>query len=145
MAKEHDHIECANRTQKTIGHLLTSDKVTNSPWVATAAFYKAVHVVEAVFSNDNAIGHTSDHDRREQALKSARKYEHIYQNYSVLKRASTNARYLSECRVFDDYMTPDGVVATLLKHHLHQLEKSAKKCLSPNGASQMTSILSLLE
>lgn len=145
MAKERDHIECANRTQKTIGHLLTSDKAANSPWIATAAFYKAVHIVEAAYSNDSAIGHTSDHERREQALKSARKYEHIYESYSILKRASTNARYLSECRVFDDYMTPDVVVATLLRHHLHQVEKSAKRFLTPNGASQLTSILSLFE
>lgn len=142
MAKEHDHIECANRTQRTIGHLLT-DKATNSPWIATAAFYKAVHVAEAVFSNDSAIGHTSDHDQREQALKSARMYEHIYKNYSPLKRASTNARYLSECKVFDDYMSPDTVVATLLKHHLHQVELSAKKYLSAIGAKELASILAL--
>ncbi len=144
MASEHDHIECANRTQQTIGHLL-KDKQVHSPWIATAAFYKAVHIVEAVFSNDSAVGHTSDHDSRELALKSARKYQNIYRNYSVLKRASTNARYLSQCRAFDEYMSPDVVVATLLKHHLHQVETSAKKHLSKTGASSLTSITALFQ
>lgn len=142
MAKEQDHIACANRTHSTIGHLL-QDRATNSPWIATTAFYKAVHIVEAVFFNDAAIRHTSDHDRREDALKGARKYEHIYKNYAVLKRASTNARYLSECRAFDDYMGPERVVEILLKHRLHQLEVSAKRHLSADGAASLLDILSL--
>ncbi len=144
LAKEEDHIACANRTQKTIGYLLP-DKATNSPWIATAAFYKAVHIVEAVFSNDSSIGHTSDHDRREGALKSARKYEHIYKNYAVLKHASTNARYLSGCRAFDDYMGPDQVIEMLLKHRLHQIEVSAKRHLTTSGANALSDILSLFQ
>ena len=91
----------------------------------------------------SAIGHTSDHERREQALKGARKYEHIYKNYAVLKRASTNARYLSECDVFDDYMSPDRVIEILLKHHLHQVELSAKRYLSSEGAGMLLDILAL--
>jgi hypothetical protein len=77
MASERDHIACANRTQKTIGHLL-QDCATHSPWIATTAFYKALHVVEAVFANDSTVGHTPDHDQREQTLKRTRKYAHIY-------------------------------------------------------------------
>lgn len=142
MASEHDHIACADRTQLTIGHLL-QNKAVHSPWIATAAFYKAVHIVEAVFYNDSAVRHTSDHDRREQALKNARKYAHIYTNYSILKRASTNARYLSECDSFDDYISPEKVIAKLLKHHLHQLETSARKHLSSDGAANLSSILVL--
>lgn len=144
MAKEQDHLACANRTQKTIGYLL-QDTATNSPWIATAAFYKAIHIVEAVFFNDSAILHTSDHDRREQALKSARKYEHIYKNYAVLKRASTNARYLSQGKTFDDYMSPERVVDVLLKHHLHQIEMSAKRHLSSEGAGILSDILLLFQ
>lgn len=144
MANEQDHLACANRTQKTIGCLL-QDTAVNSPWIATASFYKAVHIVEAVFFNDSAIRHTSDHDRRDHALKSARKYEHIYKNYAVLKRASTNARYLSQGKTFDDYMNPQQVVDVLLKHHLHQVEVSAKRHLSTEGAGSLSDILLLFQ
>ncbi len=129
MASECDHLGCANRTQKTLVHLL-EHLDTNSPWIATAAFYKALHIVEAVFANDGAIGHTSDHDERDKKLKTTRKYEQIYRNYSPLKRASMNARYLSDCSTFDKYLPPQRVVTELLKHHLHQIEKSASKFLS---------------
>jgi hypothetical protein len=133
MANESDHIECANRTQKTIAHLL-SDRATHSPWIATLAFYKAVHIVEAVFSNDRSIVHTSSHSDRENALKRTRKYENIYRNYAPLYRASQNARYLSGCANFDELLSPDEVVDKLLKHHLRQIENSARKILQSPSA-----------
>lgn len=129
MATETNHIECANRTQQTIRHLL-SDLATHSPWIATAAFYKALHIVEAVFSNDRAIQHTSNHGERDEAIKTTRKYHHLYRHYTPLYWASQNARYLLKCENFDDYMPLDDVPRKLLKHHLLQLEKSARKFLS---------------
>lgn len=132
MANETDHIDCANRTQKTLAHLL-SDKAVHSPWIATLAFYKAVHIVEAVFFNDRSIVHTSHHSDRELALKRTRKYEHIYRNYGPLYRGSQNARYLSGCRNFDDYLSPDEVIEILLKNHLKQIENSARKFLREPG------------
>jgi len=48
MATESVHIAVANRTQKTIVRLL-KDLTDSSPWIAITAFYKALHVVEAVF------------------------------------------------------------------------------------------------
>lgn len=138
MATESDHIACANRTQQTIVHLL-ADPATHSPWIATAAFYKAVHVVEAVFANDKSVAHTSNHGEREQALKRQRKYDHICRNFLPLCRASTNARYLLSCRCFDDYLRPEDVIAVLLKHHLHQVEKSALNFLGK--PAELVSIL----
>lgn len=88
-----------------------------------------MHVVESVFANDASILHTSNHDERENALKTTRKYEHIYRNYSPLKRASINARYLAQTKAFDAYLTPAQVVDELLKHGLHQIEESAVKFL----------------
>jgi hypothetical protein len=105
------------------------DVDTHSPWLATAAFYKALHIVEAVFSNDRAIRHTNDQDEREKALKSNRRYEQVYKHYAQLKRASLNARYLPRRESFDSYLRPQQVVDLLLRHHLHQLEESAAKML----------------
>lgn len=129
MANEEQHIAAANRTQNTIGHLLPHIDVT-SPWVATTAFYKALHIVEAVFSNDRSIGNTADHGSRERKLKSVRKYENIVRNYMPLSRASIVARYLSSHPIFDEYLCPQDVVSQLLLHHLHQVESSAQRFLS---------------
>jgi hypothetical protein len=129
MASEKVHIECANRTQLTLRQLL-ADKETHSPWIAVTAFYKALHVVEAVFANDKSIRHTSDHSARERALKTVRRYEHIYKNYSHLYRASINARYLPHHACFDDFLSPDQVVDQLLKHYLRQVEATVRKLLT---------------
>lgn len=133
MASESIHIEWANRTQQTIAHLL-ADPSIHSPWIAIAAFYKALHIVEAVFANDTSVGNTSNHDERERELKKHRKYEHIYKNYAFLKRASVNARYLAGGSSFDAYLPPDQVVAELLEHRLHQIEQSAMKFLKNPSA-----------
>jgi len=129
MATENEHLAVANRTQKTIGHLIPELSI-NSPWIATAAFYKALHIVEAVFFNDSDIRHTSDHGGREKRLKRIRKYDNISRHYLPLFRASIVARYLSGHKSFDKYLSPNEVVEKLLKHHLHQVEQSAKRFLS---------------
>jgi hypothetical protein len=133
MATESDHIACANRTQKTISHLL-SDPAVHSPWIATAAFYKALHIVEAVFANDPNIGHSSDHGERESQLKRQRKYEHICKHYLPLERASMIARYLVNVNCFDAYLPHEKVVSQLLKHHLKQVEKSSLAFLKAPSA-----------
>lgn len=130
MPSEKDHLDCANRTQETIKTLLADNRQLHSPWIATAAFYKALHIVEAVFSNDSRISHTANHDERDAALKTSRKYENIFKNYIKLKRASMNARYLSNCSVFDDYLSDSEVEDKLLRHGLKQVENSAQKFLA---------------
>jgi hypothetical protein len=139
MASESDHIACANRTQRTIAHLL-SDPAVHSPWIATAAFYKALHIVEAVFANDKSVGHSCDHLDREQKLKRERKYANICLHYLPLGRAATNARYLLSCNCFDEYLPPEQVIVRLLKHHLKQLEHSARKFLSPAASAELVGI-----
>jgi len=129
MASERTHIAVANRTQQTIAHLL-KDSDCHSPWIATTAFYKALHIVEAVFANDRSILHTANHDDRAQKLKTIRKYENITKNYLPLFRASMVARYLSTHDSFDSYMPPAEVESKLLKHYLHQVESSSKKFLA---------------
>jgi hypothetical protein len=133
MATEIDHVACANRTQLTIRHLLDNPTV-NSPWLLTTGFYKALHVVESVFFNERTIVHCADHSSRERVLKRTTKCEHIAEHYGKLERASRVARYLSNCSTFDDYLTPEEVVEIFLRHHLFQIEKSARKFLKDGGA-----------
>ena len=95
MACESVHIQVANRNQGTINHLC-EDRKEHSTWIVTVAFYKALHIVEAVFASDSSIRHTSDHATRFVKLRTTRKYEHIYRRYSKLSRASNVARYLED-------------------------------------------------
>lgn len=140
MSSAAEHIACANRTQNTIGHLL-ADAPSHSPWIAVAAFYKAIHVVEAVFFYDKNVRHTSNHDDRDTALRHNRRYDSIYKHYRPLKSASLNARYLTSCKIFDAYLSPDEVVGQLLKDHLHQIEQSAAKFIKdPDTLDRITAL-----
>lgn len=128
MPKATEHLEMANRTQETIRHLLL-DVNLHAPWIATTAFYKALHVVEAVFENDPSIRHTTDHDKRGQELKRQNKYKNIAIHYGALQRASQIARYATLGEFFRQF-PGEKVVEQLLKHRLKQFELSAKKFLA---------------
>src|SRR2546421_1473890 len=95
MPTEASHFLLAAHNQDLIDHLL-KDIDQFADWVTTVAFYKAVHLVEAVFSRDPHIKHGRTHEHREQCLKSDRRYSNIYKNYRPLWAASTVARYLED-------------------------------------------------
>jgi hypothetical protein len=84
MASEADHISLANHNHEFLLQLLQDGAHTD--WAATVAFYKAVHVVEAVFAHD-LHSHSISHTARESSLKSPR-FKLIFVNYSHLYTAS---------------------------------------------------------
>ena len=129
MQNERNHLTLANHNQDLLDKLV--DDVDQFPdWVATVAFYKALHVVEAVFACETPTRHGIDHVTRERLLKSDRKYEAIYRHYRILVAGSMIARYMQDDQTcFTHFMTPDQVVNQLLQHRLHELEKSASKKL----------------
>ena len=132
MPTESVHIAKANHNQSLIERLLP-DIATYPDWISTIAFYKALHVVEAVFANNPKIGHGQNHEARERYLKSGpdrNRYRHIYGHYKPLYDASLVARYLTTGGDdFSDYLTPDDVRNLILGHHLHQVEESACRFL----------------
>ena len=91
MASETEHIELANSNQKLIDHLIRENSFHD--WLATVAFYKAIHVVEAVFAN-NLHYHSHSHADREDRLKRTARYKAIFTNYSHLLTESRTFRYL---------------------------------------------------
>jgi len=66
MASEADHISLADRNHDFLVDVLREGRFPD--WAATVAFYKAVHVVEAVFAADLGRDSTS-HTDREESLK----------------------------------------------------------------------------
>lgn len=140
MASQADHIALANRNHEALLHLLAEGRFLD--WAATIAFYKAVHIVEAVL--DSNLGHHSNsHTERERSLKTVR-FKDIYRPYSHLFAASRVARYLlaptgSAYSTFSDYMDRAGV-RKLVTKQLFGVEQSALDFLSNASRSALTKI-----
>jgi hypothetical protein len=58
MSTEAEHLALANRNQAALDHLL-SDTARCSEWVAVVAFYKSLHVAEAVFLRGKSLRRTA--------------------------------------------------------------------------------------
>jgi hypothetical protein len=114
MPSQQAHLELARRNQELIDHLLR-DPERFPDWIVTAAFYRALHLIEAVFFMDPSIKHGGDHGSRFQHLKSNRKYAAIYKAYHPLWTASIVARYLedkesgTQISSFSKYLTVENV------------------------------------
>ena len=142
MPNERSHLSLANHNQDLLDRLLA--EVDQFPdWTTTVAFYKALHVVEAAFACENPARHGVNHSTREHLLKNDRRYEHIYRHYRPLFAASMVARYMQDNQTdFTKYMTPSDVVEKLVKHRLHEVEKSVLKKL--RNPDQLVTIASRL-
>ena len=137
MPDEASHITLANRCQQAMLQLLEAQPVITE-WVATIAFYKALHVIEAVFFHDPEIVHGGDHGLREKHLNRNRRYRAIHMNYQLLLEASMVARYLV-CKApgvtsFNQYMSLEAVRQKLIAERLHRIECEALKLLKDPGA-----------
>jgi hypothetical protein len=134
MPSAEEHLTVAERNQKLIDHLLP-DIEQFAEWITVIAFYKALHIVEAVFYRTHSSKHGRNHEDRERLLKTTNRYKNIYKFYRPLWAASTVARYLEDqsCKKgyksFSEYLKPSDVEEKILKHYLGQLEKSANKIL----------------
>jgi len=130
---ERDHLAVAEGNQKAIEWLLSSE--TDFPaWVTTVAFYKALHLVDALLDR-RFKAHGYSHRARQQVLKTTNSFRSIYRHYRFLRGASEIARYLcdnqggKEYRTFSDYMPMSQVRSEILGHRLRQLERSVRKML----------------
>jgi hypothetical protein len=130
MPSKSSHVAAANRNQSTIERLFETDD--HLAWVVTVAFYKALHIVEAVFDGDprSPVRHTDDHASRNRVLKTTSRYKHLWDNYRPLYEASLIARYLQfdgspTVDVFMTYMPRTVVQDVIIRHHLHQIQQSA--------------------
>lgn len=132
MPDKDSHLAVARRNQDLIGQLLAGGN-GYPEWVAVIAFYKALHIVDAVLFVNHPEKHGGSHDNRNHLLKTTPRYANLYKQYRPLFSASLVARYLEADHrgygSFAEYMTADDVVHTLLNHYLRQLEKSAEKLI----------------
>ena len=104
-------------------------------WVATIAFYKAVHLVEAVLACDRS--HSNSHKDRADRIKRNRHLNSIFSSYRMLMTASMVARYLSDndgkddaCyEQFEDFIPLKEVETQLVNRYLAHIENVVQKVL----------------
>ena len=143
MSSEAEHIAIANRNQAVLEYLLHGP-ATCAEWVAVVAFYKALHVVEAIFSRDSTIGHIHNHHTRLDKLKREKQYKKLFSSYRVLWSAAIVARYLEDRSPttgagagrlysrFQDYMPIADLRPMLLDQFLASFERDAATFLTPS-------------
>lgn len=123
------HLERAAANQTTIDYLV-NEISDHSPWVATVAFYKSLHLVEAVFATEN--NHCPDHTVRTARMKPHQKLQHVYDFYRQLSEISEVARYMKGNKTdFQAYMPESRVRSEILGHFLRRLESAILKMLTP--------------
>lgn len=139
MPSKQAHLTAAKQNQVTLDYLLKNDD--HLAWAATVAFYKAMHIIEAVFAGDaqSLVAHTDDHKVRNRILKTTNRYRQLWRMYRPLWEASLIARYLRSddhaptYEIFSQYMNRDDVEQRVVGHYLAQIEKSAATLLGdPN-------------
>jgi hypothetical protein len=132
-----DHLKLAKRLRCTISYL-SKENDQHSEWIAVTAFYRALHLSEAVLLK-NQINHDRTHVGREQALKRTKSTENIWKHYRPLWQASCIARYLAfhdaEYVDFSSFMEPAKVISELIEYRLRELEKSVAKQLGESTNS----------
>lgn len=95
MPSKSAHIAAATENQKAIDYLC-KEIDSFSPWIVSIAFYKGLHVIEAVFAGEKPEGHADTHGGRHRILKTTNRYQNLWKNYCPLWQASLVARYLRE-------------------------------------------------
>ncbi len=135
MSAEVVHVDLANRNNAFLRTLVNSANPF-SDWIAIVAFYKAVHIAEAVFAANEPLAtqHSVDHFSRNHLLKS--KYPEIWDGYQSLYNASRIARYLGTHADFSSYMSEHDVISVLLGIDLVNVEAEAVPLLS--GAATLS-------
>ena len=129
------HIEQAEHNRRFLQKILEIVKEF-ADWVAVAAFYTALHYVEALFFRYKPQNqqHATNHEMRERLLKQDQRFKQVWRHYWHLWQASVVARYLQSpkgnYRRFADYISPEKVKTTLIEYHLNRLIKSVEKLLT---------------
>ena len=133
VATQSGHERQARDNERILGLLLASPAGPGQcEWAATVAFYKALHLVEALLAGDvqGPCFHTSSHDQRNDLLKRTKRYEFVYRQYKPLYDASMTARYLlDEADPFMSRYPLAFVAGTLVGKHLRGLESGIGRLL----------------
>ncbi len=141
MPSESDHVALANKNHAAMMCLHKSQD-EHPEWIVTIAFYKAVHVVQALLSKSGKNCH--DHSSRHRLLK--RDYPDIWKHFRPLWTASTIARYLhdNDSRTpytsFSDHCSAEQVYSRFIKKRLKSVEDLCINKISEDQKAILTRV-----
>lgn len=98
----------------------------DSDWMATVAFYTALHAVQVLLLADGN-NRAFSHETRREILKSERRYSSLWPDYKALYDASCAARY--DC---SGWLQAEAVRNELIKTRLGRLERQVIKLAKLN-------------
>jgi len=117
MATERAHLEKAASNQRFLDSI--SDEFPD--WLAVVAFYKAVHLVEALFARKGSPSHNHNHRNR----RFRQEHPAIWKHFRPLFHASTLLRYS------DTIMSASAVRNELIAKRLSSVESLVRAQLGP--------------
>lgn len=120
MPARDDHIEQARHNARFYA---TINKSAFKDWAVTVLFYTGLHYIDAFLAQKRNI-HPSQHKARDNAVAMVAELKPIYGNYSALKNASFNARYIPPVSFTEKY------VDELEKVHLAKIKAELGRYVS---------------
>jgi hypothetical protein len=112
------HLQIAQHNEQFFGHLDLASPPSRG-WGSTAAFYAALHYVEAFFGTK--ARHSADHRTRDNNMVQYTETMAIYDQFCELKNISTRARYYGRYPSESEFKTQvlpalQDVRAEMMKH-----------------------------
>jgi hypothetical protein len=102
----------------------------NADWMVVAAFYTAIHAIEALFSKDR-VTHEGSHSDRNFILRTRQRYHSIWQPFRLLYEASLPARYDCAAGPGDpDWISAADVKRIHIEQDLYAVERLVARLLS---------------
>lgn len=95
MPSVEQHKKKYEENKEVLDNELNIDKCKRYDWIATIAFYSAVHLVEAKLAENDV--HTTDHTARKGAVDRFGTFREIRNEYKALYDRSRVARYDAYC------------------------------------------------
>ena len=145
MAASQNHIALANKNQNALEFVAQG---SHDEWVATIAFYKAIHVVEAACRNLGSR-HCHSHKTRLELMQVKKELKPIYKHFRVLYQASCIARYLydhdskTDYTSFGDYIPSGEAYEKLIVGRLKNVEDGLLQHLAENDRTSLARVKTL--
>ncbi len=129
------HVSAATRAAKAIECLRAEEEKKHQQWIATIAFYEALHWIEAVTAALGVRDRPTSHGQRTDLLSTNAKLRPYANPHEKLLNASLIARYLTDDSgvTVEHYFNRSGVLYSILSDWLYKVRAQAKKDLGEAG------------
>jgi hypothetical protein len=134
MADVVGHVAAAQRAAQALKCLRVEDEKKHQAWIATIAFYEALHWIAAVASALGIAPATSHQARSDQLADDRRLAKYLHPHEKLLN-ASLIARYLSDDRgnTAERFFGQTNILYRILGDWLHSVRSHAKLDLAKHG------------